>query len=100
MVGKALLKDLQLCRRGVPAGHQAHPVAEPRRCITASFPDHSLTEEASSLHKRDIVHQIERLKRRVRASLANDTGFAIRRIEVHHHWWRNGSLPECIQAAA
>ena len=50
--------------------------------------------------ERNVVHQVERLQRRVGAVLEDRALLAIGRIEIHHVGRRRGSLPVGVEAAA
>ena len=75
-----------------------------RRCapggvVPPSFMMRSANTRAASTI-RDIIHQIERLQRRIGDVDAHLVRLAARGVEVRHARWRNGALPVGIQAAA
>jgi len=61
---------------------------------------HSLGQLARGLHVRRVVHQHQRLERRVGASAADGAGLAVRCVERAQRRRRAGALPEGVQAAA
>src|SRR5688572_25829007 len=58
------------------------------------FRDHLRRRE-----KGRIVHQYERLKRRVRACSLRRALLPAWRVECHKGWIRRGSFPECIESS-
>ena len=63
--------------------HQAVSVIHALLRRRAAFRHHALRQFARGLQKRDVVHQIQRLQRRVGAVLEHRALLAIGRIEVH-----------------
>ena len=66
----------------------------------AAFDHHPLGEAAGRLDVGHVVHQVQRLQRRVGAAGAHDARLAGRRVERHHGRRPQGALPERVEAAA
>ena len=61
---------------------------------------HALRQHARGLDERHVVHQVERLQRRVGARLADGAGLAAGASKVIIEGGGDGALPERVEAAA
>src|SRR5713226_6908076 len=100
MVLEASPQNLFFYRRWRSPRNQAEAVAETRVALGTAFLHHTLPEKACRLQEGDIVHEIERLQRCVRASFPNYAALAHRRVKVDHHRRCNRAFPESVEAPA
>jgi hypothetical protein len=100
MRGELLLENLQFGALGFARKHRAECEGDPIRGTRAAFGHHALGEWPRGFHVLHVVHQLQRLERRV-AALAHDANLlAIGRVEIAHERRRRRAFEECVEAAA
>ena len=80
--------------------HESKTVRESRIACVSSFAHHTLSEESSGLDIGRIIHQVERLQRRVRARSSERAALPKGRAECEQRRVRHRSLPIRVEASA
>ena len=97
---EAIAEEEDRLRIGCPRSGETIADRETLFRRLAALAHHALGEGARGFDEGDLVHQRERLQRRVRARAFWGAGLAIGRVEEQHRRRRSGAFPDRVKGAA